>query len=239
MDEQAHLGAALWNRGNVIIGIYGQWHRADPSGDRRLLTMDLGMTITHDAIHHYEPIPGFKLIPAREQPESSAAELFPTLIQGQGMENVGEKTYYWYGLWRALGNAGVRLVTWDRDRLGMLKPFTAPYPRAALPQYDPEAVSCSFRVSPGGKARIYVNASGLGPYANLQVNLLDDSFRPIAGYSGKSGAIVARDGLRAPAVWNQKDAIDGRSTEMHLQVKFEGIRPEDANLHAIYITPAD
>ena len=50
--EEIHLGAALWNRGNVILGIYGQWH-GHPSGDRALLTMDLGLALTHDALHEY------------------------------------------------------------------------------------------------------------------------------------------------------------------------------------------
>ena len=81
--EEVHLGAALWNRGNVLLGIYGQWH-GSLNGDRRLVTMDLGLTVTHDAIHHYEPIPGFKLIASREQPGSPAFDA-PALMQGQGM----------------------------------------------------------------------------------------------------------------------------------------------------------
>ena len=92
--EEVHLGAALWNRGNVLLGIYGQWH-STANGDRRLVTMDLGLTVTHDAIHHVEPIPGFKIIPSREQPGSAAFDQ-PALMQGQGMENVGDKTFYWY-----------------------------------------------------------------------------------------------------------------------------------------------
>ena len=39
--EQVHLGAALWNRGNVIIGFFGKWN-GHPSNDRRMVTMDLG-----------------------------------------------------------------------------------------------------------------------------------------------------------------------------------------------------
>ena len=42
--EQVHTGASLWNRGNVIIGFYGQWH-GHPSDDRRMVTMDLGMIV--------------------------------------------------------------------------------------------------------------------------------------------------------------------------------------------------
>src|SRR4030095_10027293 len=85
--EEVHLGAALWNRGSVVLGVYGQWH-SHAVGDRRVITIDLGLTLTHDGIQHREPIPGFKLIPAREQPGSPAADM-PALMQGQGFENVG------------------------------------------------------------------------------------------------------------------------------------------------------
>src|SRR5688500_13868521 len=51
--EEIHLGAGLWNRGNVILGVYGQWH-GHPSGDRRLVTLDLGLAVSHDAVHFYE-----------------------------------------------------------------------------------------------------------------------------------------------------------------------------------------
>ena len=81
--EEIHLGAGLWDRGNVIVGIYGQWH-GHPSGDRRLLTMDLGLALSHDALSYREPIRGFPFIPAREQPFSPSD--FPALMQGQGME---------------------------------------------------------------------------------------------------------------------------------------------------------
>ena len=56
-EEEIHLGAALWNRGNVLVGIYGQWH-GHPSGDRRWVVMDLGLALSHDALHFHEPVPG-------------------------------------------------------------------------------------------------------------------------------------------------------------------------------------
>jgi hypothetical protein len=40
--EQVHLGAGLWNRGNVLLGLYGQWH-GHPTNDRRLVSIDLGL----------------------------------------------------------------------------------------------------------------------------------------------------------------------------------------------------
>jgi len=69
--------------------------------------MDIGLAITQDGIHYHEPIRDFRLVPAREQPEAPAG-VEPALVQGQGMENIGEQT------------RGVRLVTWQRDRIGML-----------------------------------------------------------------------------------------------------------------------
>ena len=48
--EQVHLGAAMWNRGNVVIGIYGKWN-GHPSNDRRLVTLDLGLAVTNDGLH--------------------------------------------------------------------------------------------------------------------------------------------------------------------------------------------
>jgi hypothetical protein len=66
--EQVHLGAGLWNRGNVILGIYGQWHGPGPeSNDRRHMSMDLGLVVSHDGIHYQEPIPDFKIIPMQNQ----------------------------------------------------------------------------------------------------------------------------------------------------------------------------
>jgi hypothetical protein len=214
--EEVHLGAGLWNRGNVLIGIYGQWH-GHPSGDRRFLTMDLGLAISHDAIHYREVIPGFKLIPAREQPDSSGK--FPALMQGQGMENVGDQTLYWYSLWRGRAGSGVRLVTWERDRLGYLQPFKPEAPRA---------ITCPLTIQ--GRARVYANVSGLGEYSHLQVHVLDEGFQPIAGYHG---ARVDVDSLRAPLLWEAGDTVSDGT--IRLDVQFAGVRPEDCKLHALYV----
>lgn len=222
--EEVHLGAGLWNRGNVILGIYGQWH-GHFSGDRRLVTMDLGLALSHDAIHFHEPIPGFRFIPAREQPDSPAMSVYPALMQGQGMENFGDHTLYWYSLWRGTEGSGVRLVTWPRDRLGMLKPF--------LPS-DPQTISCPIQVLEG-QAHVYVNASGLGQYSQLRIGLLDESFRPIPGYSGQDAAVVAQDGFRTAVRWRSDDAVLSSHGLVRLDIRFEGVRPEDCRLHAVYV----
>ena len=221
--EEVHLGAALWNRGNVLLGIYGQWH-GHPTGDRRMVTMDLGLAISHDAIHFQEPIPGFRFIPSREQLESPWG-VGPALMQGQGMENLGDQTLYWYSLWRGPSGSGVRMVSWERDRLGMLKPFD---PREA------RVISCPIQVTTG-EANVYVNASGLNEHSRLRVGLMDEGFRLIPGYSGTDAAVVSEDGLRSPVRWKADRSLRPSLGRVRLDVQFEGIRPEDCRLHAIYV----
>jgi hypothetical protein len=221
--EEVHLGAALWNRGNVLVGIYGQWH-GHFSGDRRLVTMDLGLALSHDAIHFREPVPGFRLVPAREQPASPRG-VAPALMQGQGMENVGDQTLYWYSLWRGTEGSGVRLVTWPRDRLGMLKPFHAS---------SPQAISGPIRVLEG-EATLTMNASGLGERSALRVGLLDEGFRPLPGFGADDAEPIHADGFCRPLSWKGGERILPSHGPVRLDVRFEGHRPEDARLHAVYV----
>jgi hypothetical protein len=76
--EQVHVGASLWNRGNVILGFYGMWH-GHPSDDRRMVTMDLGLVVSHDALHFKEPVPDFRIIAANEEGEIVTHTYFPRL----------------------------------------------------------------------------------------------------------------------------------------------------------------
>jgi hypothetical protein len=221
--EEVHLGAGVWNRGNVLLGIYGQWH-GNFTGDRQFTVIDLGLALSHDAVHFYEPIPGFRFIPAREQ-LGGPRGVGPALTQGQGMENFGDQTFYWYGIWRGTEASGVRLLTWPRDRLGMLQPFVPDKPRA---------ISCPVRVLKG-PARVFVNASGLGQYSHLRVGLMTDGFRPIAGYSDDDTAVIVGDGLRLPVRWKGGDALPDSSGPVRIDIRYEGVRPEDAALHAVYV----
>lgn len=221
--EEIHLGAGLWNRGNVLLGIYGQWH-GDRSGDRHLLTMDLGFAISHDALHYREPIPNFRLIPAREQEGAPIGE-GPTLMQGQGMENRGEETLYWYSLWRGRQGSGVRVAIWPRDRLGALRPFDPG---------QPEAISCPVQAG-DDKAKVFINVSGLGPNSALRIGLLDEGFQPVAGFSGADDAILAENGFRLPVVWKGGSTLPA-GRRLRLEVKFDGVRPEDAKLYAVYVS---
>lgn len=110
--EQVHLGAGLWNRDNVIIGVYGQWH-GPPTNDRKAVAMDLGLVVSNDVLHYREPILDFRMIPAAE---NSSHRLFGCLMQGQGFENIGGEMLFWYAPWG--GCNGIRVASWPQDRLG-------------------------------------------------------------------------------------------------------------------------
>jgi hypothetical protein len=144
-------------------------------------------------------------------------------MQGQGMENLGDQTLYWYAPWRGTENSGVRMVTWPRDRLGLLKPF--------LPQ-RPQAISCPVQVAQG-RAEVFVNASGLGEHSRLRAGLLTEGFRPIPGFSGAEAAIIGEDGFRIPVKWKAGAALPQEM--VRIDIAFEGVRPEDAALHAVYV----
>lgn len=221
--EEIHLGATLWNRGNVLLGVYGQWH-GHPTGDRRFVSIDLGLTVSHDALHHEEPVPGFKLVPAREQPGSLAE--WPALQQGQGFENVGDRTLFWYSTWRGRDRGGVRQVSWERDRLGHLRPFRPGGVQVISTRVEPEG---------SGGAALRLNVSGLGPHAQLRVSLLDAGFRPVPGFSGADAAVVSESGFDVSVRWKGGAALPADRGGLRVQCEFAGVRPEDIRLHAIYL----
>ena len=86
VESRVHMGASLWNRGNVLVGIYGQYH--NETNDRRYGTCDLGMVTSNDAMHFREPVPDFKFVPYYEELDDGP----PRLLQGQGFANEGERS---------------------------------------------------------------------------------------------------------------------------------------------------
>jgi hypothetical protein len=225
--DEVHLGAGLWNRGNVILGIYGQWRPpSGGSGDRRSVTIDLGLAISHDGLHYHEPIPGFRFVPARETPGTAPdSGMAPALMQGHGMENVGDRTLYWYSTWRALDSTGVRVTTWERDRLGIIRPFMS----------GARAISCPIQVVEG-EANVYVNAGGLGPHSELRVGLLDEGFRDVPGFRVEESEPIRQASLRAPVRWRHGRALSSALGRVRLDIHFERTRPEDIALYAAYLS---
>lgn len=240
-SEEVHLGAGLWDRGNVILGVYDIWH-GTPTSDRSLITMDLGLLVSHDALHFHEPIKDFPLLPGYEETGALIGKP-PAVSHGQGMVNWGGKTLLWYENWGSLP-VQVRLASWDRDRIGYFE---------AMRGDGGHLVTCPL----DGATEFSANVSGLGPHTELRFELLDQRFHPLPGFSGADAAVLtalhgaaegpedlvpgqqsrrgaaAAAGLREPIRW--RSPVPAGAGPLRLQATFAGIRPEDARLYAIYV----
>ena len=192
--------------------------------------MDLGLVVTNDVLHVREPVPDFKIVPAYEEAEQDKSSGV-TLSHGQGMANVGDKTFLWYELWG--GGNGIRLASWERDRIGYFQIFKPDFVLCPLP--EPHAITCPIETD-NNKNEITVNVDGLSEHCSIIVELLDERFQPIPGYSGNDCIPLSKSGLKETITWkNHKDTsrINGA---FRMKVSFSGIRPEDAKLYALYVS---
>lgn len=221
--EQVHVGASLWNRGNVVLGFYGQYH--NPTNDRRTAVVDIGLIVSNNAVNFREPIPDFKIIPSFEEPDRAE----PRLTQGEGFLNIGERTFVYYGIWTEVnrdGPTGVRVATWPRDRFG----FYAPAPGIT-------GANCISNplTPPHAGTRIFLNVSDLSDLSTLTVELLDEQMRPIPGYSGDDCVVVKKAGFHQEATWRGRDDLGSINQPVRVRVTWGGRLFQQAKLHAIYL----
>ena len=245
--EQVHLGAGLWDRGNVLLGVYGMWH--GESNDRRFVSMDLGLLVSNDGLHFSEPIPDFRFIPAYEIDRSDDVA-FPCLEQGQGFANVGDESLIWYANWRG---GDLNVARFPRDRMGYFEVVPDPRPNLQpsedthqlywrehigdmVPEYGaPHFISCPIDLQ-GATARISINAQGISPRNRLRATLLDEQMRPIPGYTAENCVPLASEGLRMPVRWRGGELVEGLAAPFMLRVDWDADRPEDVFLYAAYVT---
>ena len=98
----------------------------------------------------------------------------------------------------------------------------------------PHLITCPIQVLDSG-ARIYANLDSSDD-SPLTIELLDEHFNPINGYSGADSAHLNQSGFKVPVAWTGKDALPDKTSIIRLRVTFgNGKRPEDCKLYAIYI----
>jgi hypothetical protein len=155
----------------------------------------------------------------------------------------------------------VRLATWLRDRLGYFEvPMEirrrreVPAPRRGLMQGErgglavpprPEPKSPWEEVSPHfisypitldrADQKVFVNADGLSAANYVKVEILDEQFHVLPGYSKGDCAPIAESGFRQPAVWGTKRTLAESDRPIRVRVSFEGERPEDIRVYAAYV----
>jgi hypothetical protein len=215
--NEAHEPAAVWNRDNVLLATFGLWQGAKELKDRR---MPLGFLISTDGIHFREPRPDFEFL----QPGPDGAWDQRGLIHGQGFENIGDKTYVYYGAWD-LSSPGdpegsVGLATLRRDGFGYLSV-----------KRDGEALLTSVPLNlPRGIPRVRVNAEGLGANAVLRVELLDMSGNPLPRYAASG----THSGVSEDTHWISKPA-PLNSGACRLRLYFEGNNKDKIRFYAAYL----
>jgi hypothetical protein len=229
--EQNHEGIAVWNRGNVLLGVYGRWHGAP---EWKGVTVDLGLVLSNDGHKFREPKHEWTLLERGRDGEWDQGGL----LQGQGFENIGDKTFLYYGAWnpRVTGGpevprGGVGIATWPRDRIGHLRfdPSTEGPGDYQLPEVTAELVTSIVHRPTEG---IFVNASGLSSEAFLRVELLDSSERPLTSFSEADAAIVSQSGFQVPIIFAKRAPLPEK---VRLRVVWEGPKRSEIKLSAIYL----
>lgn len=226
--QQTHMGAGLWNRGNVLVGLYGMWQdgpKEKPKGASHLwgTHIDLGLVVSNDGIHFREPIPDFKTIARGKQGEWDGI----ALLQGHAFVNVGHRTMIWYSHWDTGGSLEameIGLATLRRDGFGYLSRQVA--------EQDAHCITANLPACPRGY-RLRVNVEGATAETPLMVELLDKLGRPLLQYAGENAARITESGVSCDVVWPGASQVSSPSNEVFaLQLRFPAAG--DVRLYAVY-----
>ncbi len=107
--EEAHTSNGNWDRGNVLVSTYLQWHGGP---DLKSTTMDVGLLVSNDGLHFREPVPDFSWIPRGAPGTWEGGGTW-----GVSFLNVDNETRIYYGgtnSLAALATGGVGLATIKR-----------------------------------------------------------------------------------------------------------------------------
>lgn len=234
--DQVHLGVGATNFGNVAVGYYTRWHNQPTGSDWFGIGRtygDLGLVVSNDGLHFREPIKGRVWIDRHDSPPNTTpiSNTETILCQGNGILNVGDTTYIYHGRWANTANieeyyAEVGLATLPRDRYGAL---------GLYPDKSEGEIWSTPLTLPQGGGQITLNADGV---SGMRVDLADERFFPLAGYSGESsGAVPSQTGLEGQVVWpaGSLAPLGGQTVRLRVQLnKQESVAPR---LYAVYLHP--
>ena len=82
---------------------------------------------------------------------------------------------------------------------------------------------------------MFVNADGLSEDNYIKVEILDEQFRVLPGYSRADCRPITESGFRQPAEWGGKNTLGKSDGPIRVRVNFEGERPEDIRVYAVYV----
>jgi len=199
--QHNHMGAGLWNRGNVLVGLYGMWQDGPPPAPDateklRGTHINLGLILSNDGMHFREPVPNFQVL--SRGPKGAWDHV--ALLQANAFVNQGDQTMIWYSHWDTGGSLDgmeIGLATMRRDGFGYLSRKQTDQPG--------DFVTCPIAASFNDRT-LRVNAEGLSPQSPLTVELLDDADRPIPGFSGAGAAKLTVSGTELKVIWPESES---------------------------------
>lgn len=234
--DQVHLGIGAASLGNVLVGLYCQWHNQSfpTEGDWFGLgtsSGDFGLVVSNDGLHFREPVKGHTFLHRRDsRPQLPAGTRYETVLcQGNGILNIGDETRIYHGRWANTEkiedyHAEVALATLPRDRWGAL---------GLVPDAASGSVwTAPMRLPAGG--RIILNADDA---AGLRVEVGDEQFVLLPAFAGARAGTPARaGGLSCPVHWTGRalDALAGQS--VRFRIIFTRTGALDPRLYACYLT---
>ncbi len=223
--QQGHMGAGIWNRGNVIVGLNGLWQDAPKKPEdgkywNQGVRVDLGLVVSNNGIHFREPIPDHKVI-ARGQP-GEWDDI--AILQGHAFVNDGDKTMIWYSHWDTGGklkNMEIGLATLRRDGFGYLS--------RKIDNSRAHITTANFKAK--AKPTVFVNVDDVSADAPITVELRDGLDRPLPEFSGVNSAKVSTPGTRREVKWATPVPTD---TDLAIRLTF----PDngDAKVYALYVS---
>lgn len=229
--DQVHLGVGAASLGNVCVGLYGLWHDRADFGE---ITGDLGLVVSNDGIRFREPAPGRVFIHRDDSPATAVAghDFKTILCQGNGILNVGDETLIYHGRWRNVGQKAEEVTTYYRAEVALA---TLPRDRWGALGLNPETKEgsvCSAVVElPSGGCEVLLNADAA---RGMQVELIDEYFHPLPGFSGpNSGSLDSDGGLDCAVKWPKANFASLGGKEVRLLVHLRKVGPEEPRLYAI------
>lgn len=252
--REVHMGAGMWNRGNVIVGLYARWHgdtirnqkqdfARTPSSQWSLagLKMDLGLLLSNDGIHYREPVRDFVIVPFGKEGEWDSQ----SLMQGNAFYNNETETYIWYSHWDTnipilppsqqtprVKSQGIGLVTMRRDGFGYLsRLLMEPVEtwREKWERSEASLVTRSIRLR--HPSSLYLNVAEVTPANPLRVDLVDEAERPLVGYEAVP---VNENSLKARIQW-QGNKVIPESITFRIRISWPPGVKANPKLYAIYL----
>ncbi|MBL9084701.1 MAG: hypothetical protein JNK76_23050, partial [Planctomycetales bacterium] len=83
--------------------------------------------------------------------------------------------------------------------------------------------------------RVYLNATGMTAESRITVEVLDEQFRPVEGYTATDLQPINDDsGLKLPLAWGKNKTLP-TGKPVRLRVNFDGLAAEAAKFYALYV----